>query len=379
MMETKEKNKISFQKCFRLCPVRHILCALALAVILVYLALRNNAKAMEALCSGFVRPWHRFFSALTAPLPFSLGECIIVLGILAALTYIIVCIVLLIRTPERGKRLYRFFLTLVTVILLIYAGFCLLWGPYYYTSDFEEQSGVYGAPISTEQLETVTRYFTRLLNEYAGLVRRNPDGTFAEPLDEIFEHSAALYQNVEQDFPCLSGSEIPAKPFFFSRCMSYIKFTGFFFPFTAEANINVDCPACLIPSTIAHELAHQRGVAQEDEANFVAVLASFESGDTVYCYSSALLAYIHLSNALYRADYDVWYENYMTLSDCVIADLQEHNAYWKQFETPVSTVSDKVYTGFLQSYGQELGLQTYGKCVDLLVAYYYDAALEALK
>ena len=36
----------------------------------------------------------------------------------------------------------------------------------------------------------------------------------------------------------------------------------------------MDAPACLIPSTIAHELSHQRGIASEQECNFLAVLAS---------------------------------------------------------------------------------------------------------
>ena len=35
--------------------------------------------------------------------------------------------------------------------------------------------------------------------------------------------------------------------------------------------------------------------------------------------------------------------------------------------------SNTVYEGFLQSYDQELGLKSYGACVDLLVNYYYEA------
>jgi hypothetical protein len=92
--------------------------------------------------------------------------------------------------------------------------------------------------------------------------------------------------------------------------------------------------------------------------------------DPVYRYSAALLAYIHLGNALYKADNEAWKAVYSSLSEEVRADLSANNAYWDQFETPVSTVSDTVYTGFLQSYGQTQGLKTYGACVDLLVAYY---------
>ena len=152
-------------------------------------------------------------------------------------------------------------------------------------------------------------------------------------------------------------------------------FTGFFFPFTAEANLNIDFPVSLLPSTVAHELAHQRGVAKEQEANFVAVLACLAYGDPDYCYSACLLAYTHLGNALYAADYSRFEPIYFSLNDCVLRDFQVNREYWKAFETPVQTVSTEIYDGFLKSYDQALGMKSYGACVDLLVNYYYDEAV----
>ncbi len=160
--------------------------------------------------------------------------------------------------------------------------------------------------------------------------------------------------------------------------MSRIEFTGFFFPFTGEANLNMDSPAFLLPSTVAHELAHQRGVAKEQEANFVAVLACMENGDPDYVYSAALLAYTHLSNALYSADPEAWQRVYSTLSTPVLQDLKENRDYWRGFRTPVQAVSNTVYEGFLQSYDQQLGLKSYGACVDLLVNYYDETASASL-
>lgn len=379
MMNTTAEQKSSrFLTWFRICPIRHVLSFVGLAVIGAYFVLRSRQGVMQALSDRFVRPWHRAMSRVCGLVSFSVAELLIAIAVIAAIVYIIFFIVRMARNPQRLLHVYRFFLTCLTAFALIYGGFCLLWGAYYYSADFEDQSGIRGAPASVEQLTAVTRYFTDLLNQYDAQICRDEAGHFAQPLDDILDASPQLYSSVEKLLPCLSGAPLRAKPVFFSRVMSYTNFTGFFFPFTGEANINVDSPACYIPSTIAHELAHQRGVAEEDEANFVAVLASLESGDPVYCYSACLLAYTHLGNALHSADYDAWLENYERLADGPRTDLSDNNQYWAKYETPVSTVSDRVYTGFLQSYGQTLGLKTYGKCVDLLIAYYFDKALEAI-
>ena len=142
--------------------------------------------------------------------------------------------------------------------------------------------------------------------------------------------------------------------------------------------MNTDFPPSLFAATIAHELSHQRGVAKEQEANFTAVLACLEYGNIDYCYSACLMAYTYLGNALYGADYEAWEQVYLSLSEPVLIDFAVNRAYWKQFETPVQTVSNTVYEGLLYSYDQELGLKSYGACVDLLVNYYYDDAVEYL-
>ena len=362
----------------RLAPIRHILTALSAALIALYFIFRSNTALMENICGSISRPWHLLCSRLLSALPFSMADVIIIAGIAAALTYIIFSVAQILRRKVSVPLgLYRFFITVLSCVCIIYAFFCLLWGVYYYTSDFEKQSGLYAEPISAEQLETVTKYFAEKANLYSDRVARNENGRFFEERSDILALSAGIYDNAESLFPCLAGNDIPVKGFFFSFLMDYTTYTGFFFPFTGEANVNMNSPACMLPATCAHELAHQRGVAAEDEANFVAVLASMESGNDIYCYSSGLLAYTYLGNALYKADRDAWERVYSTLNEYVIGDLKENNAYWAKYQTPVSTVADAVYTKFLESYGQELGMQSYGACVDLLVAYYYDIAKES--
>lgn len=233
--------------------------------------------------------------------------------------------------------------------------------------------------MSAADLELVTLWFADRLNAYSALVPRDGALLCCTDRQSVLARSSRLFDNAQQRFPCLAGPEVPAKPMFFSRLMSYLDFTGFFCPFTAEANVNTDFPEALFPATVAHELSHQRGVAKEQEANFVAVLASLESGDPDFCYSACLLAYVHLANALADADPAAYQMIRAGLSEGVLADLRASQDYWERLETPVQAVTNTVYEGFLQSYNQTLGLRSYGACVDLLVNYYEGcASAEAL-
>ena len=371
-MDVKNREKRGLAAIFRLCPFRHVLCLVSGALILLHLLTRGDHALNRRLSEDVVRPLHRTLASFNAHIPFSVAELLIALAVIALLAYLVFQLVALIRRGRRGERLYKTLVTLLASVLTVYALFCLLWGVFYYGDDFIAKNGLRAEAISAEQLEAVTEYFADLANEYSTRVARDENGVYTVDRDALIARAPALYRHTVGDFPCLDGPELAVKGVLCSRLMSYIDFTGFFFPFTAEANVNMDFPPALLGSTIAHELAHQRGVAKEQEANFVAVLSCLNDGDADYVYSAALLAYIHLGNALYRAAPEAWAAVYGSLSEGVLRDLAANRDYWARFETPVQEISNTVYEGFLHSYDQKLGLQSYGACVDLLVNYYFD-------
>lgn len=362
---------------YRLSPTGHIVAAVSTVLIILHLLTRGNRQLMVWASERLVQPVHRALAALNSHLPFSVAEALIGLAAAAVIAYIIYIVISMLRSGGRLKRLYAAVINLLAAGLAVYAGFCMLWGVYYYGDDFMTRSALENENISVEQLEAVTRYFAERSNEYAEQVPRDEDGNYIADRAAILARSDEVYENIERELPCLAGPAVRAKGVYFSRLMSYTDFTGFFFPFTAEANVNTDFPPALFASTVAHELAHQRGVAKEQEANFVAVLASLAYGDTEYCYSACLLAYTHLGNALYSADYEAWKSIYLSLSEDVRRDFAANREYWAQFETPVQKVSNTVYEGFLYSYDQDMGLKSYGACVDLLVNYFYGQAAAA--
>ena len=361
-----------------LCPVRLSLTLLAALLILLQRSLRGNYAAMRWLSGHFVRPVLRTLGEKSAGAAFSVAELLIVLAVAGVLFYLLFFLEGVIHRGHFFRRLYRLLLTLACLVTVIYAGFCLLWGVFFYGDDFMSQSGLRAGPVSVEQLQTVTAFFASLANDTADLVERDADGVCATDREAILERSDTLYAALEKDFPCLAGPPLRAKGVKLSRLLSYTDFTGFFFPFTGEANVNTDFPPALFAATVAHELAHQRGVAKEQEANFVAVLACLRNDDPDYTYSAALMAYTYLGNELAKVDRAAWQTIYDGLDEAVLRDLEAERTYWARFETPVRTVSNTVYENFMYSYDQHLGLRSYGECVDLLVNYYYESAQQYL-
>lgn len=330
-----------------------------------FLLVRQNRAAMNFLVLHITTPWKRAVSAAVCMLPFSGMElCIAALVILGVGLLVRCGVKLKAKGPGIIGRTLLFF---CCAGLLIYDGFCLFWGANYYADSFSDRSGLAAAPVSVESLYETTRYYAALANLYCGQVKRDEAGRFDESLDDIFAGAETVYDNIAERWAFLESPWRRPKRVFFSKIMSMTNFTGVFFPFLGESNLNVDSPASLIPSTIAHELAHQKNVAAEQEANFVAVAASVSADNPVYRYSGALLAYIHLGNALYQADRELWAEVYGGLDPLVRGDLDENNAYWTAYEGKAAEAAEAIYTGFLQSYGQTMGMKSYGACVDLLV------------
>lgn len=350
--------------------------AVALALIGLFQWTKGNRAAMNWFIRNVTAPFKEGVSWLCDRVPFAVAEVLWALALLVFLVFFFRTVWLLIRREGRLLRLCRRLLALFAALAFVYCGYTVLWGVNYYGDSFSDRSGIETRGASVDELATLNAAFVQELNRYAGQVERDENGVFCEDLDAIFARTGGLYEGITAEFSFLAGPERTPKRMVSSPIMSRLDFTGFFFPFTAETLLNDDSPACLIPATILHEMAHQRGIAGEDECNFVAILAGLRCDDPVYIYSAALLGYIHLGNALYSVDADAYWEIRSQLNQEVNADLAANNAYWGQFDTKLDqameSVSTTVYEGFLHSYGQTEGKRSYGMCVDLLVAYYFD-------
>jgi len=266
-------------------------------------------------------------------------------------------------------------LAYVCLLSWLWCAFCWMWNCTYRAPGFAEKNGFSSAPYTPDQLLETAVIFALRAAELAPQVPRNEDLSFAVTPAESFERGVTVYDNLTKLFPSLELSHRRTKPILFSRLQSYLGYTGVYFPFTGEANVNIDQIPALIPFTIAHEMAHQRMVASEDECNFVGILACITSEDVIFQYSGWLMGLTYLINAIYDISPELAHEIMRQgFNDELRKDWDDNYEYWQALRSPArdkaSEAMDEVYDGYLKSQGQTLGLMSYDACVDLLVNYF---------
>ena len=363
-METKKRNTTLNQVWFRLGAI-----TIPLALVILFHLLKGRQALMSGWVFGVMAPLERLLGRIYSVFPFSAAEALTALFLVWSVIWLVWAAALLLRRAPLP--FLRRLSALGAAWLWLWAGLCWLWNAAYYIPTFAQREGLETAAYSVEELASVTEYFARQAAALAPQIPRNGEGHFAASISDCFDRGPELYQNIALEFSSLDIKPVKAKPLLCSRLQSILGFTGVYFPFTGEANVNVDAPACLVPATIGHEMAHQRMVASELEANFVGVAACTSSGDAVFQYSGYLMGLINLCNALYPVAPDAWNDIAgRTFNRELTIDWNDNNAYWQTLKSPAEDVAGDMYDTFLKSNDQELGIRSYGACVDLLVNYY---------
>ena len=261
-------------------------------------------------------------------------------------------------------------------IVISFAGsmwlvFMLGCGINYNRTNFAEANGLPTAGGTKEELYQLCEILTEETNRLAFSVQRDENGIMQLTVDTQREAVKAM-GNLADDYPPLSGFYPQPKPVFFSEFMSHENISGVHSPFTSEAQYNRLITPYNIPHTVCHELSHLKGYMREDEANFVGYLACINSESGEFQYSGYVLGYIYATNALYGADRDKWSAVRGKLDAIVNTDLAENSRYWDQYRTVIAEVKEKMNDSYLKFNHQEDGVKSYGRVVDLMLAYYHD-------
>lgn len=348
-------------------------CLVLLSIAAVALVLYLLAMLIPTLADGYNSTVGAFFRALlahlTSFLPFSLAEIL-----LFSLPVLVVLLgVVIYRRHSETLRDALFFLTkLLCAVSVLFSTFVFSFGVGYHTHTLDERLSLPPCEVNRETLSAATALVIGELNVLSTEMTYGEDGFSVMPYDhsEMNEKLLAAYLPVCEQYAFIQRLNSRVKPVLASHAMSYTHITGVYTYFTGEANLNVYFPDYTLPFTAAHELAHQRGIARENEANFVAFLVTSGAEDPYIRYSAYLNMYEYLANALYRTDKDAHRALLETLDGRVRAELRAYSAFFDEFrDSAVSELSDAVNDAYLKLNGSEAGTQSYGLVVELAVAH----------
>lgn len=287
------------------------------------------------------------------------------------------------RLPLRGVRLLPGGLFLLRRLFaaasLLAFLFTIGCGINYYRYPFSYTCGLTIRPSSSSELYSLCLDLTEKINQAAAELKTAAPGLIGQTaptrltlsqLRRYGETSRRAMEGLGEEYPDLSGFYPMPKPLLVPYILSVQQLCGIYSPFTVEANYNRDMPLYNIPHTICHELSHLKGFMREDEANFIGYMACIRSDDPAFNYSGYLMGWVYAGNALASADWEAYARLRERLPQEALTDLAYNNAFWDSYDSKVAQAATKVNDTYLKLQDQTDGVQSYGRAVDLMLAYY---------
>lgn len=346
-----------------------VLYGIAVAALAVLVAAR--------LSPAFADTFNRYVGAvvrgalahLTGWIPFSLGEAMVIFLPVAAVFMIVrACR----KYSDSWRSVFVYLGSVLSVVSLLFSVFVFGFGTGYYGTTVDEKLGLDRSVVSPEELYYTAATLAAHVNSEAENVKYQYNDFSVMPytFDEMSRRLVAAYDKVCDEYDFIPRLNSRVKPVMLSEPWTYTHISGVYTYFTGEANINTNFPDYTIPYTAAHEMAHQRGIAREDEANFIAFLVCIFSDDPYIRYSGYLEVYEYVASSLYSADKNYYSAVYSSLKTNVRAEMAAYSAFFDKYrENVVANVSEAVNNSYLQIHGT-VGSKSYGLVVDLAVAYY---------
>ena len=297
-------------------------------------------------------------------IPFSVGDILYAVLIIMLIRWIFL------RFKQRFRKPKNWILEGLASLSLIYLCFNLFWGFNYYRLPLHRSLEI-GSEYSTEELLALTKKLIENSNELQYAITHDDSVKVDVPYskDESLDLAVAGYSQIEQ-FPELDYNQASLKRSLYSVPLSYMGFNGYLNPFTGEGQVNTIIVPFKIPTTASHEIGHQLGYAKENEANFLACLATMKHPNIYFRYSGNTFALSYCLSEMFKRDPELTSELMKELNYGIKLNYLEVQEFWKDHANPLEPIFMMTYNSFLKANNQPKGMRTYSYVVALLVNYY---------
>jgi hypothetical protein len=154
---------------------------------------------------------------------------------------------------------------------------------------------------------------------------------------------------------------LSAKPSVFGFWMQHLGIQGYYNPFTGEAQVNRFLPSFMLPYVITHEMAHQSGIAGEEDANLLAYVVSAQAQDPAFRYSAYFNLWLYTHARLRMADSvkaDLLKDQ---LNSITLGHLDTLREIRRRYRSDFSEYSGELYDSYLKMHNQKDGIRSYNR------------------
>ena len=323
------------------------------------------------------------YGRLTSLFPFSVGEWMILAGLvwLAALA-VILLLCLIRRTPVLRRRARSFLRATAHLLVLIFLIMTLNCFILYHCTPLSPGGPETARAYTVSELACLRDYVVAEAAACCEQMPHTPEGLLEAPQDLTGKAQAAVH-GLAPEYPRFSGYAVTPKPLALSGFISQQHMQGYYFPFSMEANYNTIMQAGSRPFTLCHELAHTFGYIYEDEANYLGFLACTRSEDPFLVYSGWLGILNYVDNAFYRSVGKAEYRRHIQVPEQVRLDnrfLTDEDWVLVEEASPFDTetvhkAADTFVDTTLKVNGVADGYASYDRVVELLLRHYIGTGL----
>ncbi len=350
-------------------PFPFFILVLSIISLICYILVLSSVKFADFFNLYLSLPVRKVLAQLSSIVPFSITETLL---FASPLLVTIIYMRGIKNAKISTKDTIRFFAKIFSIILFVFITFVWTYSSGFHNSTIDKKLNLNVEEISKEDLYDATLTIIASLNNLSDEIIYDSTGASVMPYG-YYKLSAKIceaYDEYEKEYGAIKNFNSIVKPIILSEPMTYTHISGIYTFYTGESNVNINYPDFIVASSATHEMAHQRGVARENEANFVSFVVMSGSDDAFLRYSAYLDVYSTVVNALYSADKDLYNEAVSMLDIKVKNDLESYSRFFDKYRDSVaSEVTGNLNDSYLQANGQKEGTKSYGMIVDLTVAY----------
>lgn len=320
-------------------------------IALVQYQLANSESFLQYYIQRVFLPLQVFRSKMLNFTGISFGDYLYLLLSAILITIVVRLVYFLISYKSNKAYILNELFRLFNFLTLIYFFFLVFWGGNYARPSLSKQY------LSGSLPEWNTDMLLDLTN---GLVEKmNEEVQYPLPFTDLKQTNAAANDLYHNQFQC-KLPHFKVKPTSVGYLLHYVGIQGYYNPLSGEAQLNKSIPKFMHPFVVCHEMAHQAGIAAEDDANLLAYLLCAQSKEATFRYSAFFNLFLYAYSDLKERDSVSAAIVLNGLNDTSKAHLKELKEMRLRYKSRFRKYTIGLYDGYLRFQGQRDGIKSYG-------------------